>query len=180
MNPSAPEPSSTPRSLQQEAKCLSVLLEEMDPGEIAWTREDLHAILRHQLQAPLQVDLGSMLPGSAGKIAQLASARGLLLRSFLDLLTHPHPPPELLAMTKEFAKRNLVGPESALPGDVARVMYFSSIAVALQKTGHNISQLPSDQILNGIEWCQQRDWLQPEIETLLQDAHEQLTRGESA
>ncbi|GEM_PF-370522 len=180
MNPSASSFSSQPGSLQKEAKSLSLLLDGVDQGEPHWTKEDLHAILRHQLQAPLQVDLGALLPGGAGKLEQLASARGLLLKSFRDLLTHPHPPAELLAMTKEFAKRNLIGPERTLPGDVARVMYFSSIGISIWKTGKNISQLPREKIRTGLAWCLGCGWLEPDIQNLLQEALDHLKEGESA
>jgi len=157
-----------------------MLLDDVEQGEPHWTKEDLHAILRHQLQAPLQVDLGAMLPGAAGRIEQIASARGLLLKSFNDLLYHPHPPAELLVMTKEFAKRNLIGPESTLPGDVARVMYFSSIGVAIWKTGQNISQLPQEKIQAGIKWCLGCSWLEEEVRDLLQEALDHLKAGESS
>jgi len=153
-----------------EAKSLYLLLEDVERGDPHWIREDLQAILRHQLQAPLAVDLGGMRGRDAQHIETMASARGLTLRSFGDLLAHEHPPVDLLILTKEFAKRNLVSPESHIPREVARVLYYASIAVARLRCGTSISRLPDADLSSGISWCRERAWIDPDLDGVLAEA----------
>ncbi|WFB36110.1 hypothetical protein P3T73_18310 [Kiritimatiellota bacterium B12222] len=168
------------RTLREEAKGLLALLNEMDPGEPLWSHEDLESILSHQMEAPLLIDLGSMHGVNAEQVQQLASTRGLVLRSFEDLLTHPHPPVELLIFTKEFAKRNLASPRSPIPAEVARILYFSCISSAMLKCGRKISQLSLTEIGEGIDWCLHRPWLQSEWRELFKNTKGFLEeRGEA-
>ena len=139
----------------------------MDPdGERIWGPDELGAILKHQLAAPLQVDLAGLEHGAAGKVKTLAAAQGLLLRSFGDLLRHPHPPIELLRLAKDFAKACRLSPESALPREVATVLYFACIAVALMRCQCRISRLGKAQLREGFEWALKLPWLDAESRRL--------------
>ena len=131
---------------------------------------DLTAILQHQLQASLIEELSGMEGVEEDQIRQLTGPRGLVLNSFEDLLTHSHPPVQLLVLTKEFAQQKLDGPLSTLPKDVARVLYFACIGSALLHARTRISQLGFDQMRSGFEWCLQRRWLKPELRDLLEQA----------
>lgn len=150
-----------------ETKSLYILLEDMEFGEPRWTGEDLQAIWGHQLQSPLTIDLGGMRGKDANQIERMAHARGLTLTSFADLLFHPHPPVDLLDLTKEFAKRNLVSPENRLPAGITRVLYFGSIAIAKARCGTSITRLSDDEMMDGLEWCLAQTWLDPEVKNLL-------------
>jgi len=136
----------------------------------AWSEDELHAVFGHQWSAPLAVDLSGLDDVLADRVKTLATAQGLVLRSFRDLLCHAHPPLPLLKLTKEFAKRSLCSPFAAVPDDVARVLYFASIAAALGRCGHKITTLSRAEIVTGIRWCLSRDWI-PE------DAREVLAAG---
>src|ERR1043165_5509720 len=94
-----------------------------DPGRV-WSPEELGAVFRHQMAAPVSVDLAFLAPVDSGKVRVLTDADGLLIKSFHDLFEHPHPPVELLQLVKEFAKLNRNRAESLLPTEVATVLYY--------------------------------------------------------
>jgi len=138
---------------------IRTLLDETADEERLWSDEDLRDVLAHQWSAPLGIDLAGLDEGTAGDVALAAMSGGQTLRSFEDLLEHPDPPLELLELAKEFAKRCLGSPHSAIPQDVARVMYFAGIAAALGHCGRRITSLSDESIANGIRWALAKDWL---------------------
>ncbi len=135
------------------------LEETADADHASWSEDDLKAIFGHQWSTPLSVDLGGLDESQADRVKMLATAKGLVLRSFGDLLRHPNPPVALLKLTKEFAKRSLYSPCPAIPHDVARVLYFTSIAAALDHCKCRISTLSDDDIATGITWALSCEWI---------------------
>ena len=116
-------------------------------GPVVWRQEEVGAVWRHQLSAPLDVDL---------ERCGVPSASGL---TFGELLHHPRPSAELLRGVKQFAKAcKLVG-DGPLPGDVAGMLYFASIAVALLRCGQRISALDDDALRTGLQWARAQAWL---------------------
>lgn len=144
--------------------------------EHSWSEEDLGEIFRSQLRAPVVVDLSAFDPALRKRLALLAKERGLLLRSYEDLLAHPCPPVELLELTKRFAKANRGHPESDLPDEVATVLYFASIAAALVHCGKRISALPDQSLEQGFTWSAGRSWITHSVEQLLAQAKQLLDR----
>jgi hypothetical protein len=142
-----------------------------------WRDEDLAALLKHELAAPVQVEVASLTPGTAAGLAALCGARGLLLNSFADLFSHPHPPLELLRMTKRFAKGARHHPDSPLPAQVANVLYYASIAAAMVRCGQRITELDDSSLRNGLEWCTSRDWVDAPLRGLLREAEAALAAG---
>ncbi len=132
-----------------------------------WGDEDLGAVLRHQWAAPLAADLGGLEETSASRTTVLASSRSLVLGSFGNLLTHTQPPVELLALVKDFAKRCLSSPLSTVPHDVARVLYFASIASALIRCDQRITVLSDGELAAGMRWCLAQDWLNDDARDVL-------------
>ena len=49
-----------------------------------WQPEELGAIFRHQMSAPILVDLGGFDPVTAARLRTLSQAQSLLLKDFLD------------------------------------------------------------------------------------------------
>ena len=82
---------------------LAELLKTSGQGGPDWRPEDLAAIFTHQLSVPITYDLSHLSPARTQQLCSLASSQGLLLKSFADLFLHPHPPLELLELTKAFA-----------------------------------------------------------------------------
>lgn len=138
-------------------------------SERTWQPDELGAILKHQMAAPVQFDLESLDPTIAPKVRTLSEARGLVLKSFGDLLRHPNPPVELLKLTKEFAKANRNDKESSLPPEVATVLYFASIAVARMRCNERISSMDDDQLQRGLEWAGAQPWLDEDTRALMKE-----------
>src|SRR5208283_5425908 len=88
-------------------KNLAALMEAGKERARLWRPDELTAIFRHQMSAPVLVDLGGFDPTTAARLKTLSDAQGLLLKSFSDLFHHPSPPLELLRLAKDFAKANL-------------------------------------------------------------------------
>ena len=118
-----------------------------------WRPDELAAIFRHQMAAPVVFDLESLGTAKARRLANLTAAQGLVLKSFADLFQHNSPPLELLQLTKDFAKRNRDQPESVLPTEIATLLYFASIAAALVHRGERITRLSNSELRGGFEWA---------------------------
>lgn len=134
-----------------------------------WQDEELGAVLRHQLSAPLRVDLVSLGRSLAGKIETLTDSLGLTLKSFGDLLSHPHPPVELLKLAKNFAKACRISPRSPLPREVATVLYFASVAAALARCRCRITSLTDAALSDGFRWVLDQPWLDDRTRALVRE-----------
>jgi hypothetical protein len=145
----------------------------------AWQPEELGAVFRHQMAAPVSVDLGCLDVGISGKLKTLTDASGLLLKSFRDLFQHPAPPVELLRLVKEFAKFNRDQPESLLPPEIASVLYYLSIAAALARWEERISALSDDELQRGFAWAMSQNWIDEPARELLGSASTKLPGGNS-
>lgn len=159
---------------------LSDFLAPDELGKRIWRASELGAVLSHQLSAPVAFDLGRLDAGLAKELRVASAAKGLLLRSFNDLFQHPCPPVELLSLVKDFAKRHLAHPASPLPPQIARVLYFVSISVALARCGRRITRLDDARLRSGIEWAMAQPWVGESTKGLLSqglDALEESGEG---
>ena len=155
---------------QFEASALASMFDAGRSVARPWEGGDLAAVLRHQLAAPLAVDLCAPGRASAERVARLITAADPPLRTFYDLLSHPAPPVELLELTKRLAKRARADRASALPEEVAAFLYFASIHTALKRVGARISTLDDRQLRDGIEWVLAQPWLDPSARALFDDS----------
>ncbi len=148
-------------------------------GECArlWRPDELAAIFRHQMSAPMLVDLGAFDAGTAARLRTLGESQGLLLKSFADLFHHPAPLLELLEMVKNFARANMDQPAGALPGEIAAVLYYTSIAAALVRLDARISQLSDADLQRGLTWAGAQTWLDDKTKALLTQALARLAAG---
>jgi hypothetical protein len=140
-----------------------------------WRPEELSAIFRHQMSAPILVDLGGFDPATAGRLKTLSDAQSLLLKSFSDLFHHPVPPQELLSLTKDFAKANMDHPESSVPQEVAAVLYYASIATAIVRLDARISQLKDAELQRGLLWAKDQPWVDEQTRELFAQAMKKLS-----
>lgn len=140
-----------------------------------WRPDELAAIFRHQMAAPVVVDLGSMGLPLARRLAKLSEAQGLVLKSFADLFHHPSPPLELLQITKDFAKTNRDHPESVLPPDIAAILYYACIAVALVRCGARITRLSNHELQEGFQWAGSQVWIDDPMKDLFKKARPLVT-----
>jgi hypothetical protein len=139
-----------------------------------WLDDELGAIFRHQMSAPVQFDLGNLEPGLASRLSNLCASEGGLVKSFGDLFRHPHPPVELLELVKRFAKASRTHPESPLPHEIATVLYFLSIAAAQVRCGRRITDLDDQALRRGMMWAMEQEWTAGETRSLLKAAITQL------
>jgi hypothetical protein len=152
---------------KSQVKSLAALMDVGSESTRLWGPDELAAIFRHQMSAPVLVDLGGFDPGTALRLKTLSDAQGLLLKSFSDLFHHASPPIELLRLTKEFAKANMDHPDSGMPTEVVSLLYYMSIATALVRLGVRITQLPDPDLRRGLLWANEQPWLDADSKTLL-------------
>jgi hypothetical protein len=148
-------------------KSLAALMAEGEERVRLWRPDELGAIFRHQLSAPILVDLGGFDSAGAARVRLLTDAQSLLLKSFSDLLLHPSPPIELLRLAKDFAKANMDHPDGSLPKEVAAVLYYASISAALTHLDERISQLKDADLERGLRWAKDQPWVDKQIQQLL-------------
>ena len=163
-----------------DSRRLADLLEEGDRADRLWQPQELAAILRHQLSAPVQFDLGGLEKGLARKLAALSEAEGLLVRSFADLLFHPSPPLELLELTKRFAKSCRTHPHGPLPREIASLLYYASIVVAMLRCGKRITTLDDASLRRGVEWLLGQPWLEDKTRAILKEGLDFLDKRSPA
>ena len=149
---------------------LATLLNLSPDAERLWCDDELGALLRHQMTAPMQVDLINIERGLALKVRNLAEAQGLTLKSFGDLLAHPNPPVELLKIAKDFAKACRLSPHSSVPHEIASVLYFACIAAALVRCRRRITGLTNDALAEGFRWVLSLPWLDIPTRTLTEES----------
>lgn len=163
---------------RSRARELAALMATSDERGQLWRADELAALFKHQMSAPMLMDLGSFDPRLAGQLKTLAAAQGLLLSSFADLFHHPAPPVQLLQLVKDFAKANM-DHESGLPREIAMALYYSSIATALLRLDTRISQLPDADLQRGLRRVLEQSWLDDQTKTLLGAALKKLIGPEA-
>ncbi|MAE66794.1 MAG: hypothetical protein CMJ18_21200 [Phycisphaeraceae bacterium] len=125
----------------------SRLAELMSPREVSgadWSSGELAAMLRHQLAARLEDDLGPAAGGSS--------------QTFRDLLTDPRPSLDRLEIARRYARSRCDDPDGPLPRALATWLYFASIAAALDGHGACRTRLDDDALRDGLTWAREQDW----------------------
>ncbi len=145
-----------------------------------WRPEELKAIFRQQMYAPILMDLGGFDPATATRLKALSSAQNLLLKSFADLFHHPVPPMELLMLTKEFAKSNMDHPDSSVPKEIAAALYYTCIATAMVRLDARITQLKDSDLQRGFRWVKDLSWIDDETRETLQQALQKIAPSDPA
>jgi hypothetical protein len=143
-------------------------------SDLPWRPQELAAFLRQQMAAPISVDLASLDPSLSRKIAALADANGLVLKSFGDLVRHERPPIELLRLVKEFAKISRGHPESSLPPEVASVLYYLAISASLVRWEERITSLSDEDLRAGLSWALKLEWIDAPARELFERAERKL------
>jgi hypothetical protein len=153
-----------------DARLLARLIDTEGSAHRLWSPEELGAIFRHEISAPVEYSLEGVDSAVRGGLARLCASHGLLIRSIADLLNHPNPPVELLALTKDYAKASREHPEGVLPPEVATVLYFACIAAALVRCGRHITELADESVRHGMEWGASIPWLDDGTRALFMEA----------
>jgi len=133
----------------------------------SWLPEDLSAMWRHQLRAPLDFDLAETAPDARATIVHLSTAGGAPLRTFADLLNHPAPPLELLRFAKDFAKIKRADANAGFPKEIATALYYAVIAAAQLRHNERLTELGPDALRYGLNWTMQLEWLDDQNRSML-------------
>ena len=170
-----PESDPSTAVFKSRPKELAALLATGEESSRLWRADELAAIFKHQVSAPMLVDLGGFGPRTASQLKLIGDAQGLLLKSFSDLIHHSAPPVELLELVKNFAKANLDHPESGLPPEIASALYYLTIASALVHLDARISRLSDADLHRGLAWARAQEWLDEKNTGLLAQAIEKIS-----
>jgi hypothetical protein len=154
------------------AQAPAVANASQDASAATWTDSEMAAIWRHQLDAPLAVDLGGISADAGATVTMHAQPNrtGRELRSFGDLIGHPRPPLELLQLAKEFAKAQRYAAQTDFPVETALVIYYASIVLALLRTGRRITEMTDADLRRGIAWSLRQQWLDAKTQALFEEA----------
>jgi hypothetical protein len=164
---------------QTSPEGLSRLLHLDESSEERWQQEEVAEILRHQLAAALEFDLGSAGPTIAESVRRLSGSDEHRVVSFADLLRHPSPPLELLDYAKQFFKPGPDGLHPSLPIEVATVLYYAVIATGI-RCGRRVSSLDDGAMRQGFAWAIRQPWLAVDLVPVFREGLERLDGGQSA
>lgn len=154
-----------------DAQSLTQMMDLEPGGPSLWKPEELGAVFEHQLSAPLECDLANRDEQLA---ARLEAAGDPPIKSFQDLLHHPHPPIEVLELTKRFAKACRNHPDGPLPDEIATVLYILSIVAAMTKCGRRITRMDDQSLRYSLSWALKQPWLDDGSRRLLEEGRKSL------
>jgi hypothetical protein len=157
-------------------------LDNLDPRSLAqlidldaspkplWDSHELGSILRHQLTAPLQLQLSQDQAPPAISPRAHSDPAASLSQSLRDLLADAHAPVGLLVTIKDFAKKHAAHIGSPLPQEVSRVIYLLAIAAAMVHCHRRITRQDDAELAKGLEWAGLQEWVEQGERDLLQAA----------
>ena len=151
---------STEASAKIDSTSPRLLASLMDPSPSpVWSEEELGEVLQRQMSASLRTLLGGHDPGPEEETGAVHPLQGRPIESLADLLHDPNPPVDLVQSTKDVAKTNRDDPQTLLPPEVATVIYYVSIAVALARCGKRITRLDDQVLRSGFRWVEAQRWV---------------------
>jgi hypothetical protein len=157
-----------------DPRAISTLLEFRDIRRAIWHPGELAAMLRHQLDAPIHLSLGTF-SGEAAYLLRHAKPPLDPLLTLHQLFCHAQPPLELLRLVKRFAKSCRSDPEHPLPGEIVMLLYYASIAAAQVRLGESISDLTPELLRRGVRWVLSRAWVDTDLREMLSQASANVT-----
>lgn len=155
-----------------DSRALSRLLDIGNEESHLWTEDELAAMLRHQLEAPLAIDLKSVAADIENQLSELRGQDDKPLSTFADALFHPNPPLVLTTLIKEFAKQ--LRDNQVLNDDIASFLYVAAICAAIGNGDRSMTSLENDTILDNIRQLLSLPWLDERARPLLEGAIQDL------
>ena len=146
----------TPDIHKTASKRLADLLGVSESTGPTWRPDDLAAMLRHQLSA---------------------AVAGTVPKTFGQLFAQDRPAVEELRLVKDFAKaaRSARHGKAGVPGDIASVLYFTSILLAWARQNARISSLSDADIRRGGQWVIDQPWVDGETRRIVRRALDSVT-----
>jgi len=131
-----------------------------------WRQEELNVLLRHQLDAPLALDLSGGNRLEALRIHTLLHGENPPINTLRDLLHHPHPPKDILSLTKVFFKTLRTEMDGFFATEVATVLYYAVILVAQHRLNMRMSTQPDAVLTEGYRWAAAQSWMDDNLRQL--------------
>ena len=149
---------------------------EASPGNAPSASDDEWAeLLDDFLGSPIESALRLMSdPDGDGFEAARQAAAGSQIERLYDVFNVSQPPLELLTALKRSARRTTHEEAERFPTEIAGVVYFSSIALALTRLGQRITRLEDDALRDGLRLTLARPWLNETVRSVLQSALDEL------
>lgn len=132
------------------------------------TTDELADAFRQQLLQSLQVDLFRV--AARAEITDQAETAGLLVKSMSDVIHHPQPPHELLAMIKNFAKARRQAAEGYVANEISVAIYFACIAASLVARNDRLTRQSDRELDDGLRWLAQQSWVDTTTRRLADEA----------
>ncbi len=113
---------------RSEAKGLAAFLQAGAEQGRLWRPEEVAAIYRHQMTAPILIDLGRVRPIGGRAAAELERRAEFIAAEFRRFVPAPGAAPGIIGADKGFCEGEHGPTGSVLPGEVAGALYYESIA----------------------------------------------------
>jgi hypothetical protein len=145
-----------------------------------WRPEDFGEVLRHKLSESFPIDAADLASIRAAKLREALQAAAHDVSSLAALFQCPTPPVALLEWAKDYARALRDAPESPLPPEVAAVLYYASVAVALVRCGKRITPVDDASLRQGFEWVLTQPWVDEPLKELIGLAQRELSQSRGA
>ena len=158
---------------------LARILSVDDNGVNLWNAEEMQAIWKHQLSAPIDADLDTLVSVRATELRASPEVKAVGSKTFSELLNHPAPPIQLLKLTKEFAKQTLKNAEEAHLRDLASALYYATYAAGLKHFNQLLGSMSGRELLPGFDWALKQSWLDSQTLKLISEARQSVQKQEA-
>ena len=148
---------------------LSLLLSLTDLPDDKFT--EFSRICEEQLCLPIVPQLNDSATADRVKLQQIARSVVPPIRTFGDVLDRLDTPVELIIWAKDSAKISSQSLVSYVPAEVASMLYYAYMALALISHNVIISDLNLAELKRGLEWCLNQTWPNAKIIKLLRDGY---------
>ncbi len=167
---------SSRRILASSPRVLARIMAVGEDSPVDWRPEEMGAILRHQLDAPLAVDLEAANPDLAKRLREVTAARpGSELQTFADVFGHTHVPVQYLEIIAAFAQNQMDNRSAVIPREIARVLFDACLALALTFHGRRLSAMPKESLTREFEQTLALPWIGDVVSAVIRQGLRQLT-----
>ena len=142
--------------LETKPERLARLMELVMEKRPARSEQDLAAVLRDLLDAPLREVVGA--PRSEKEPGLLCSTGKGEPQMVREFLSQPAPAIAGIEAVKEFARQMREASDGPDLREAATVLYYAAIAVALAHGGTQITRLSDAKLREGFAWVLARPW----------------------
>jgi hypothetical protein len=132
-----------------------LLVDNLETTE-KWSKQELGAMLTHQLGASLDPEL----PAADRHLSDGGASvdHGLTRRTFGEVIFGECTSVRAMRLVKEYAKAHLVF-KDPFPAEISRVLYYGSVLAARRRCGERISSLSDAKCRIGVDWVLKQEWI---------------------